>query len=99
MELLKDPLKDRQINSVPLPPQMPLKSSLLFPSSLKGQPDFDLLLNFLKAEGTLAKKDAVTIVKSTMNLLKKEPNLKNMNDPICIFGDIHGHFYDLLNMY
>ena len=22
-----------------------------------------------------------------------------MDDPICIFGDLHGHFYDLLNMY
>ena len=30
---------------------------------------------------------------------EKEPNLIKMEDPVCIFGDLHGHFYDLLNIY
>jgi hypothetical protein len=30
---------------------------------------------------------------------EREPNIIFMNDPVCIFGDLHGHFYDLLNMF
>lgn len=34
----------------------------------------------------------------TLNVFKDEPNLVNIPEPICIVGDIHGQYADLLNM-
>ena len=31
-------------------------------------------------------------------MFKTEPNLVNISEPICIVGDIHGQYSDLLNM-
>jgi serine/threonine-protein phosphatase 2B catalytic subunit len=31
-------------------------------------------------------------------LLKSEPNLAQIDEPICVVGDLHGQYYDLLNM-
>ena len=33
-----------------------------------------------------------------INVFKDEPNLANIPEPICIVGDIHGQYADLLNM-
>lgn len=33
-----------------------------------------------------------------MELFRSEPNLVNISEPICIVGDIHGQYADLLNM-
>ena len=33
-----------------------------------------------------------------LNVFKDEPNLVNIPEPICIVGDIHGQYADLLNM-
>jgi len=30
--------------------------------------------------------------------LKAEPNLAQIDEPICVVGDIHGQYFDLLNM-
>ena len=32
-------------------------------------------------------------------IMKNEPNCIQMQQPIIIVGDIHGQFYDLLNMF
>lgn len=31
-------------------------------------------------------------------MLKTEPNLATIDEPICVVGDLHGQYYDLLNM-
>lgn len=31
-------------------------------------------------------------------MLKSEPNLAQIDEPICVVGDLHGQYYDLLNM-
>lgn len=33
-----------------------------------------------------------------LNVLKQEPNLAQIDEPICVVGDIHGQYFDLLNM-
>ena len=30
--------------------------------------------------------------------MKSEPNLAQIDEPICVVGDLHGQYYDLLNM-
>eukprot|EP00347_Sterkiella_histriomuscorum_P021925 403332293 len=110
METLLDPCRDRKITEVnsiqhlkyiqvPLPPHRPLDSNLLFPNRLNGLPDWEQLRNHLKAEGRIRKADFMRIIKNTKKLLEVEPNMILVNDPVCVFGDIHGHFYDLINIF
>ena len=33
------------------------------------------------------------------NILSKEPNLLKVDGKVTIFGDIHGQFYDMLNIF
>ena len=44
----------------------------------------------MKREGKLLKADIFKIIKHTSELLKKEGNLVQVNDPITVVGDIHG---------
>jgi hypothetical protein len=59
MEKLIDPLNDREINSVELPPWKPLSHDLLFPICLGGLPDIDLLKEFLVKEGKIDKESVI----------------------------------------
>jgi hypothetical protein len=54
MELLKDPGNTRIFKGLPLPPQRPLKSDLLFQ---KGGVQISVLKDFLKKEGKIAIED------------------------------------------
>lgn len=38
------------------------------------------------------------ILNGCLELFKKEPNLVHIEEPICVVGDIHGQYSDLLNM-
>ena len=61
----------------------------------------------MKCEGRLRKADILTIIRRATKVFGKslmlksiaeEPNMLSIQDPICVFGDLHGHFFDLLNM-
>ena len=34
-----------------------------------------------------------------MEILRKEPNLMRVEGPVVVFGDIHGQYYDMCNMF
>lgn len=34
----------------------------------------------------------------TLSMLKKEPNLLKLKDPVTVVGDIHGQYYDFVKM-
>jgi serine/threonine-protein phosphatase 2B catalytic subunit len=53
----------------------------------------------LLREGRLEKKELVEIIKAASAIMRKEPNVLRMKEPVIIVGDIHGQFYDLIHMF
>lgn len=52
----------------------------------------------MKKEGKIAKADVVKMGELALEIIKKEPTLVYMNEPVCIVGDIHGQYYDLCHL-
>lgn len=46
-------------------------------------------------EGKVRKDDFLDIINKFIDIVKKEPNVLLMEDPVTVVGDIHGQFYDL----
>lgn len=57
-----------------------------------------LLKEHFARGGILTLEDCLTIIKRADDILKKEPNMLALNDPVTVVGDIHGQFYDLLKI-
>ncbi|CAG9321263.1 unnamed protein product [Blepharisma stoltei] len=99
MEALSDPLNNRAIKEIKPPPHRPLSTELLFPQNNNGKPSWKVLREHYQREGCLYKADVLKIVELAINILKDEPNLLALQDPVTIVGDIHGQYFDLLKMF
>ncbi|ELP84857.1 serine/threonine protein phosphatase 2B catalytic subunit A1, putative [Entamoeba invadens IP1] len=64
-----------------------------------GNIDFPTLLNHLKQEGRLHPDALLQILKRTQDKLRALPNVITITGRTAVFGDIHGQFYDLCNIY
>jgi serine/threonine-protein phosphatase 2B catalytic subunit len=58
-----------------------------------------VLRKHLLREGRLEKKELVELIKGASAIMRKEPNVLRMKEPVIIVGDIHGQFYDLIHMF
>ena len=94
VEPLPDPLEDRVMKEVLPPPHMALPHSTLFPK--KGIPDWKVLRDHLTREGLITKTDLLELINLFKSVIKSEPNLIKIDDPVTVVGDLHGQFYDLL---
>ena len=101
-EVMKDPFNDRVVNSVPRLPIKPLMIERVFPLDGKGNPQYapetELIKNFQYNGGLLHKDAFMKICEKATAVLKKEPNVVRVQGKVVIVGDIHGQYYDLLNI-
>jgi serine/threonine-protein phosphatase 2B catalytic subunit len=95
-EALKDPIGDRPVKTVPLPPAQLLTGDTYW--NAKKQPDVEALLEHLNLEGVIAQELLLEIIKKAADLFESEPNLLKLNDPITVVGDIHGQYFDLVKL-
>ena len=99
---LKDPINDRVVKDLPLPPQRPMGITQLFPKYLNyGQealPNPDILKEVFQLDGSVEKQAVIKIIKDCQSIVRKEPNLVRKEGDIAMIGDIHGQLYDLIGI-
>ena len=96
-----DPVPDRVVTDFDPPPTEPLADELLFPNrgaKKRCIPDWKVLKEHLSKEGRVSKEQCHQILNDTISMLKKEPNLLKLKDPVTVVGDIHGQYYDFIKM-
>lgn len=91
-----DPKNDRVVKEILPPPLFNIEHKKLFPSDSK--PDWKLLKKHLTQEGRLDKSDVLQLIGLFRNIIKAEPNILKIEDPVTVVGDIHGQFYDLIQI-
>jgi serine/threonine-protein phosphatase 2B catalytic subunit len=62
------------------------------------KPNVKIIRECLVLDGKIDKKAFLKLRSDCQAILKKEPNLRELEGEIAIIGDIHGQFYDMMEM-
>jgi len=93
MKDISDSFNDGVMKNV-APPKYPIKNKILFPR--KNIPDWKALKTYLIKEGFLEESDIVELIYIFKNIIKNEPNIVKISDPVTVVGDLHSQFYDFI---
>ncbi|GJJ67679.1 serine/threonine-protein phosphatase 2B catalytic subunit [Entomortierella parvispora] len=86
--------KDVQAPAVSIP-----TNDMFFSKTHPDRPDVNFLRNHFFREGRLSEEQAIYILQKGTDVLRKEPNLLEVDAPMTICGDIHGQYYDLMKLF
>lgn len=94
---LPNACNDRVVSELDCPAMInrTVSNDVLFKNNL---PNWKVLKEIFSREGPLTKEQCSRIIKQAIGILKLEPNLTNIDEPVCVVGDLHGQYFDLLNM-
>ncbi|KAJ3282224.1 3',5'-cyclic-nucleotide phosphodiesterase (PDEase) (3':5'-CNP) [Borealophlyctis nickersoniae] len=91
--------QERVIKDVPAPAVNKPTPEQFFSKKDPTKPDVEFLKNHFSKEGRLTEEQALLIISKGTELLKKEPNLLEIDAPITVCGDIHGQYFDLMKLF
>lgn len=91
--------QERVIKEVQAPAMQIPTDAQFFSTIDPTKPDIAFLKNHFYREGRLKEEHCLYIIEKGTELLKKEPNLLEVDAPITVCGDIHGQYFDLMKLF
>ncbi|KAF9180168.1 3',5'-cyclic-nucleotide phosphodiesterase (PDEase) (3':5'-CNP) [Haplosporangium sp. Z 11] len=72
---------------------------MFYSKEFPDRPNLAFLKQHFFREGRITEEQAIFILQKATDIMKKEPNLLEVEAPVTVCGDIHGQYYDLMMLF